>query len=95
MMRDARDDSPLWVPAPERAANSLLAKFMVLAGERAGRRFVTYDELHRWSTDCSGEFWSLLWEFGGVKGVRGEHALVDGDRMPGAQWFPGARLNFA
>ena len=95
MTHDARDDHPLWVPVPERAANSLLAKFSALAGERAGRTFSSYDELHRWSTECSADFWSLMWEFGGVKGVRGSRTLLDGDRMPGAQWFPDARLNFA
>ena len=38
MTHDIRDDSPLWVPPPERVANSLLAKFMALAGERTGQR---------------------------------------------------------
>ena len=72
-----------------------MARFMAIAGERAGRRFATYDDLHRWSTDESAAFWSLMWEFGGVLGTRGERILVDGHRMPGAQWFPEARLNFA
>ncbi|MBS0335410.1 MAG: acetoacetate--CoA ligase [Proteobacteria bacterium] len=94
-MTAARADRPLWTPSPERAAGSLLAQFTAAAGARAGRTFASYDELHRWSTDCSGDFWSLVWEFCGVEGVRGERTLVDGDRMPGAQWFPDARLNFA
>jgi acetoacetyl-CoA synthetase len=94
-MTAARPDRPLWTPSPERAAGSLLAQFTAAAGARAGRTFASYDALHRWSTDCSGDFWSLVWEFCGVKGVRGERTLVDGDKMPGAQWFPDARLNFA
>ncbi len=86
---------PLWTPSTERAADSILANFTAEASARTGRRFAGFDELHRWSTDESPAFWSLLWTFGGVVGTRGERTLVDGDRMPGAQWFPDARLNFA
>ena len=41
------------------------------------------------------DFWSLLWDFCGVVGEKGERVLVDGDRMPGASFFPDAKLNFA
>lgn len=86
---------PSWTPSPERAAGSLMAKFMALASERSGREIPDYAGLHRWSTDDSAAFWSLMWEFGEVQGTRGERVLVDPDRMPGAKWFPDARLNFA
>jgi acetoacetyl-CoA synthetase len=86
---------PLWTPSPARAGSSTLARFQAAAQERAGRKFASYDELHTWSTSHSEAFWSLVWEFGGIRGVRGERTLVDGHRMPGAQWFPDARLNFA
>jgi acetoacetyl-CoA synthetase len=94
-MIDAPIDQPLWTPSPERVRASNLARFMALAATRAGRAFSTYDQVHRWSTDDSEAFWSLMWEFGRVKGSRGERILVDGHKMPGAQWFPDARLNFA
>ncbi|MGA8005062.1 MAG: acetoacetate--CoA ligase, partial [Burkholderiales bacterium] len=51
--------------------------------------------LHRWSVERSAEFWSLLWDFCGVRGDKGARVLVDGERMPGATWFPDAKLNFA
>jgi acetoacetyl-CoA synthetase len=60
---------------------------------RAGRN--SYDELHAWSIDRPEEFWNLLWDFCAVKGSRAGPALVDATRMPGAQWYPQARLNFA
>ncbi len=72
-----------------------MAKFMALAGERSGREVSDYAGLHRWSTDDRAAFWSLMWEFGEVQGTRGERVLVEPDRMPGAKWFPDARLNFA
>ena len=45
--------------------------------------------------DNKEAFWRALWDYAGVVGTRGERTLVDGDRMPGARWFPDARLNFA
>ncbi|MGH8708916.1 MAG: acetoacetate--CoA ligase [Burkholderiales bacterium] len=80
---------PLWTPDPARAAQTGMARFMQLAGKK------DYAELHRWSVDESANFWTLLWEFAEVRGEQGERRLVHGDRMPGAQWFPDARLSFA
>ena len=89
------DDAPLWVPTPARIAAAPITAFMAEASARAGTSFSSYAELHRWSVDRRDEFWSLLWDFCGVIGDKGERALVDGDRMPGASFFPDARLNFA
>ena len=54
-----------------------------------------YSEVHRWSIEKPEEFWSAVWDFCEVVGDKGNVVLRDGDRMPGAQWFPEARLNFA
>jgi acetoacetyl-CoA synthetase len=55
-----------------------------------------YAELHEWSVAQPEQFWRSLWSFCGVIAqVQGEVTLVDGERMPGARWFPQARLNFA
>ena len=80
---------PLWTPSPERAASTELARFMKLAGKSS------YEELHRWSVESRAEFWSQLWDFCGVIGEKGRDIVVDADRMPGAKWFPQARLNYA
>lgn len=61
----------------------------------AGRAFTGYADLHRWSVEEPAAFWSLVWDFCGVTGEKGETLLVDADRMPGATFFPEARLNFA
>jgi acetoacetyl-CoA synthetase len=82
-------ERPLWTPSPERAAATLMARFMARTGHR------DYAALHRWSVEERAAFWSLVWDFCGVKGAKGERILADGDRMPGAKWFPDARLNFA
>ncbi|MGE3306222.1 MAG: acetoacetate--CoA ligase [Rhizobiaceae bacterium] len=88
-------DTPLWTPSPERVAKSAMTAFMREAGKRTGLAFSDYPSLHRWSIDERADFWSLLWDFCGVIGEKGERVLVDGDRMPGASFFPDARINFA
>ncbi|HET9652803.1 MAG TPA: acetoacetate--CoA ligase, partial [Usitatibacter sp.] len=95
-MNDAFRDQPLWTPPAERAARSNMAAFMRLVNERHGLSLATYAQLHQWSVDRLEDFWRALWDFGGViADTRGERALVDGERMPGARFFPDARLNFA
>ena len=80
---------PLWTPSPERAARTDLARFMKLVGQSS------YAELHRWSVAHSAEFWNALWDFCGVRGEKGSEVVVDPALMPGAKWFPQARLNYA
>ena len=87
--------APLWVPSEKRIASAPLTAFKAAAASLTGQDFSTYAELHRWSIDDREAFWSLVWDFCGVIGQKGERMLVDGDRMPGASFFPDARLNFA
>ncbi|MGX1096962.1 acetoacetate--CoA ligase [Amorphus sp. MBR-141] len=88
-------DQPLWTPSKERMADAAMTAFMGFAGERAGRRFEGFDDLHAWSVDDLGGFWSAVWDFCGVIGDKGERVLADADKMPGASFFPDARLNYA
>ncbi|GLK68595.1 acetoacetate--CoA ligase [Hansschlegelia plantiphila] len=93
MMTDAK--APLWTPPASRAAASAMAAFADLASARAHRKLKTFRELHAWSIEDRASFWDLVWSFCGIVGDKGERLLVDGDRMPGARFFPDARLNFA
>jgi acetoacetyl-CoA synthetase len=54
-----------------------------------------YQALHQWSTEHSETFWSDLWDYAGIIGDKGLRVLEHPERMPGARWFPDARLNFA
>ena len=89
------DEAPLWVPAAERIASSPLTSFTGAASGRAGRPLPSYAELHRWSVEDREGFWDLVWDFCGVVGDKGGRVLANGDKMPGAAFFPDARLNFA
>ena len=88
-------NAPLWQPAPERIARANLTRFMGEVRTSAGVDTRDYAQLYEWSLDAPEAFWKAVWSFTGVIGERGETVLVDRDRMPGAKWFPEARLNFA
>jgi acetoacetyl-CoA synthetase len=68
---------------------------MRFAGDREGRVFAHYDVLYEWSLSEPERFWRLVWEFFDVRGDPGDIVLRNGEAMPGARWFPDARLNFA
>lgn len=87
---------PIWTPDLDRRKSANLTAFAALREETKGfdETFV-YQGLYRFSLERSPEFWSSVWDFCGVIGEKGERLLVDGDKMPGARWFPDARLNFA
>jgi acetoacetyl-CoA synthetase len=90
-----QDLEPIWTPSPERVRASAMHRFAREAERVSGRTLDDYASLWQWSIDQREQFWSLVWSFCGVIGERGERVLVDPDRMPGARWFPDARINLA
>ena len=88
-------EAPLWTPSPERVARSRIASFIAEVNRRHQLDLKTYRDLHAWSVTQRAAFWDLVWDFGGVIGDKGARVLVDPDKMPGAKFFPDARLNFA
>ena len=87
---------PIWTPAPERVAHAQMSRFMELVRQEYADEVEAYVGLHRWSVSHPEKFWPAVWAFCGIRASRQwDDVLVDGDRMPGARWFTGARLNFA
>ena len=88
--------APLWTPSAARVEASNLTRFMVQAKADWGIEASDYAELHRWSVRELEQFWTSVWRFCGVIGdLNDTPVLIDGDKMPGAQFFPEARINFA
>jgi acetoacetyl-CoA synthetase len=87
---------PLWTPGKDRIAQSLLSAFSSLLSSCTGKPLDDFDKLHRCSIEEPAGFWSQLWDFTKISGEKGRPPfLVDGGTMPGARFFPTARLNFA
>jgi acetoacetyl-CoA synthetase len=72
-----------------------MSAFMLEANARFGLKLSDYASLYAWSIAERADFWRLLWDFCGVRGEPGAPVVLDDDRMPGARWFPEARLNFS
>jgi acetoacetyl-CoA synthetase len=90
-------EAPLWRASPERVKHANMARFVRFVSESTGNEDIRrYAPLYEFSIRSPEKFWSLVWEFCGIR-ASGDHepVLVNGDRMPGAHWFPNVRLNFA
>ncbi|HXI36568.1 MAG TPA: acetoacetate--CoA ligase [Burkholderiales bacterium] len=86
----------LWTPSAETIESAFATQFARQMVRKHRLDLNSYAEFHRWSVDNPETFWSEVWDFCGVIASRkGGTVLVDGDKMPGARWFPEARLNFA
>ena len=87
---------PLWRPSEERIERANITRFAQGVGQRHRVFTGDYRALHRWSVEHPADFWGEVWDFAEVLAVRrGDQVLADGDRMPGARWFPEARINYA
>ena len=89
-------NTPLWQPSEERIKRSNMTSFMAAVAERWGADVADTDALHQFSITEREKFWQSVIDFAAIRAETwGGRVLVDGDKMPGALWFPDARLNFA
>ena len=89
-------DKPLWEPSQERIEEANLTRFARQAIRDWKLGFNDYPAFYRWTAESPEQFWDSVWKFAGVRSnVKGTRVLVDGGLMPGARWYPDARLNFA
>jgi acetoacetyl-CoA synthetase len=86
----------LWQPSDDRIQSANLTAFIRAANQRFGAEADDYPSLWQWSVASPDSFWRLVWEYCGIIGDGpGAQVVDDIRRMPGARWFPEARLNFA
>ena len=85
----------LWQPSAKLLREARVTAFRALINERHALDLSDFHALHAWSIAEREAFWVALWDFAEVRAEqRGDRVLID-DTMPGARWFPDARLNFA
>ena len=87
--------APLWVPSAERVARARITAFMRVVRDDFGLEASSYDDLYRFSIDRPEDFWRTVWTFTGIAGEMGTRVVDDLRKMPGARFFPDARINFA
>src|SRR5215475_3656712 len=88
--------SEIWRPAPARIADANLTRFIASVSSRKELNLRNYDDLYAWSISRPTEFWEELARFAEIRADWGRGpALEHPEQMPGARFFPQARLNFA
>ena len=96
MMGQPMSERPIWEPSQSLIENANITAFARQAVRRWKLKLNNYPDFYAWSVNRPEQFWDSVWEFCGViASNKGRRVLVDGGRMPGASWFPEARLNFA
>lgn len=87
---------PLWVPSEGRKRDANITRFMEVVNARYKLSLASYSDLYNWSVNNLPDFWRTVWDFVEIKASKQYDSVVtDLSVFPGAEWFPGARLNFA
>jgi acetoacetyl-CoA synthetase len=84
----------LWTPRADARETTEIGRYLRWLERERGLAFPGYEELWRWSVDDLSGFWSSIWEFFEVKAHAPYSSVLASEAMPGATWFPGARINF-
>jgi len=85
----------LWAPPADARERYELGRYLTWLEAERGLRFAGYEELHRWSVQDLEGFWSSIWDFFSIRAHAPYERVLASDEMPGAEWFPGAQLNYA
>jgi acetoacetyl-CoA synthetase len=86
----------LWEPTAEQIKQSNMYRFMTFINETYQQSFEEYGPLYDWSVENIADFWAAFWDFADIVHSKPyDEVIDDATKMPGAKWFPGAKLNFA
>jgi acetoacetyl-CoA synthetase len=85
----------LFAPGPERTRNAVLTRYSQFVADTYGVSTNSYADLHRWSVSELETFWSSICEFFDLRFETPATQVLGNRQMPGAEWFPGARISYA
>jgi len=86
----------MWTPSQEQLDQAQMTQFRLDVNAKYGLSLNSYEDLYQWSLDHAAEFWSEIWNLGGIISSANATEVVDDlGKMPGAKWFQGSRLNYA
>ncbi len=91
----AQSAEVLWTPGPEQLQSSRLVQYQRWLEQEKGLVTSDYAELWRWSVEDIDRFWQSIWSFFDIQADGSREPALGRRTMPGAEWFPNARLNFA
>jgi len=85
----------LWRPPADLRTSTEIGRFLDFLDTERGRDLAGYDELWRWSVSDLEGFWGSVWDFYALRAHEPFERVLRSRAMPGAEWFPGLRTNYA
>jgi acetoacetyl-CoA synthetase len=92
---DRTEPPVLWEPSEDRKRRANVTCYTQWLEDTRGLSFDDYDALWRWSTEHLEDFWASIWEYFDVRANAPYERVLGARKMPGTEWFPGARVSFA
>ena len=90
----AREGEPLWSPSAAQIAYANLTPFQDWLRREGRCDARSYMELWRWSVEHIDDFWRAIWDYFRIESTTPVTRVLGKRTMPGAEWFPGTRLNY-
>jgi acetoacetyl-CoA synthetase len=94
-MGTTRQGDVLWTPPPDARSTTKLGRYMDYLRDERGQDFAEYEDLRKWSVEDLEGFWGSIWDFFDIRPHTPPERVLGSRTMPGAEWFPGATLNYA
>ena len=95
MITPISEGQPLWEPSAEMKQQANVTHYMQWLEDTRQLHVASREELWKWSVTNLEDFWASLWEYFHVQSSKPYTSVLTARKMPGAQWFPGAELNYA
>jgi len=94
-MTDTAAPPVLWTPSAGRIERAAITVYASWLRDTRGLDLPEYEALWQWSVDELDAFWASIWEYFDVQADGSPDPVLGSREMPGARWFPNARVNFA
>ena len=86
----------LWKPDKDQIKTSQMEAFRLQVNSRFDINLKDYDQLYDWSINHVSDFWKATWDYMSIEYSNDYSEVVDDEeKMPGAKWFSGSRMNYA
>ena len=94
-MSNTEQSPVVWSPSQDTLKHCQMGQFQGWLEQQGFGPFADYHALHRWSIENLETFWQKVWDYCGLVCDTPADAVLGKRDMPGAEWFPGMKLNFA
>ena len=94
-MTEIAEGTVLWEPTEDAQQATTMGRYMRWLADQKSVHAADYEGLWNWSVSHLDDFWESIWQFFDLNASSPYTAVLESHQMPGARWFPGARLNYA